>query len=324
MRSRPVVSGTQDWKALPPAALSSVFNGPSCVSAYATSLAGSRGESQRSANSCGLDLHPGAVSPAVVWSAIIDRAEDLQPAGRSAWARYASLVNRASVPGTPQAWTRRLLRCGVAAGPAFVAVFSLEGAVRDGYRPLRHPVSSLALGPRGWIQAGNFAVAGTLFLAGAAGLARAGDAVASSRSAPALIGAAGAGLIGAAIFSTDPVSGYPPGTPDALTRPSRTGTLHNLAAIPVFLGLPAAALACGWRSWLAGQNRFSLYSCGSAVTMLTTMVLAGAGFGQSPRLVNLGGLFQRTSIITGFAWLTTLSAQALRRHANHCRSSMSQ
>ncbi len=48
-----------------------------------------------------------------------------------------------------------------------------EGAVRDGYRPLRHPVSSLALGPRGWIQAGNFAVAGTLFLAGAAGLARA-------------------------------------------------------------------------------------------------------------------------------------------------------
>jgi hypothetical protein len=47
--------------------------------------------------------------------------------------------------------------------------------------------------------------------------------------------------------------------------------------------------------------------------MLTSMVLAGAGFGQSPRLVNLAGLFQRASIITGFAWLTTLSAQALRR-----------
>jgi hypothetical protein len=65
-----------------------------------------------------------------------------------------------------------------------VAVFLLEGAVRDGYRPLRHPVSSLALGPRGWIQAGNFATAGTLFLAGAAGLARAGDP-AASRAAPA-------------------------------------------------------------------------------------------------------------------------------------------
>jgi hypothetical protein len=201
----------------------------------------------------------------------------------------------------------------VAAGPAFVTVFLLEGAVRDGYRPLRHPVSSLALGPRGWIQAGNFAVAGTLFLAGAAGLARAGAAVPSSRAAPALVGAAGAGLIAAAIFTTDPVSGYPPGTADALTQPSGTGTVHNLAAIPVFVGLPAAALACGSRSLLAGQNRFGLYSCGSAVIMLTSMLLAGAGFGQSPRLVNLGGLFQRASIITGFAWLTALSAQALRR-----------
>ena len=219
----------------------------------------------------------------------------------------------ASSPGARPAWTRGLLRCGVAAGPVFVAVFLLEGAVRDGYRPLRHPVSSLALGGRGWIQTANFAVAGTLFLAGAAGLARTGDPVASRRAAPALVGAAGAGLIGSAVFTTDPVSGYPPGTPDALTRPSRTGTAHNLAAIPVFVGLPAAALACGWRSWRAGQHRFGLYSAGTAVTMLTTMALAGAGFGQSPRLVNLGGLFQRASIITGFAWLTALSAQALRR-----------
>jgi Protein of unknown function (DUF998) len=227
--------------------------------------------------------------------------------------RYASLVNLAHVPGTPQACTRRLLRCGAAAGPVFVAVFLVEGAVRGGYRPLRHPVSSLALGPRGWIQAGNFAVTGTLFLAGAAGLARAGDLVTGSRAARVLIGAAGAGLIGSAVFTTDPVSGYPPGTPDALTRPSATGTAHNLAAVPVFLGLPAAALASGWRSWRAGQPGFALYSAGAAVTMLTTMALAGAGFGQSPRLVNLGGLFQRASIISGFTWLTALSAQALRR-----------
>jgi hypothetical protein len=30
--------------------------------------------------------------------------------------------------------------------------------------------------------------------------------------------------------------------------------------------------------------------------MLTAMALAAAGFGQSPRLVRLGGLFQRASI----------------------------
>ena len=222
-------------------------------------------------------------------------------------------MKTASSPGRRQAWTRGLLRCGVAAGPAFVAAFLVEGAVRDGYRPLRHPVSSLALGSRGWIQTGNFAVAGTLFLAGAAGLARAGDPVASRRAAPALIGAAGAGLIGAALFPTDPVSGYPPQTPGALTEPSRTGTAHNVAAVPVFFGLPAAALAVGWRSWRAGQRRFGLYSAGTAVTMLATMALAAAGFGQSPRLVRFGGLFQRASVITGFAWLTALSVRALQR-----------
>jgi hypothetical protein len=228
-------------------------------------------------------------------------------------ARYASFVSPASIPGARQVWTRRLLRCGVAAGPLFVAVFLLEGAVRDGYRPLRHPVSSLALGPRGWVQVGNFAVAGTLFLAGAAGLARAGDRTVSSRAAPALIGAAGAGLIGAAVFATDPVSGYPPGTPDALTQPSRTGTAHNLAAVPVFVGLPAAALVSGWRSWRDGRHRFGLYSAGTAVIMAMAMALAGAGFGQSPQLVKIGGLFQRASIVTGFTWLTALFAQALRR-----------
>jgi Protein of unknown function (DUF998) len=136
---------------------------------------------------------------------------------------------------------------------------------------------------------------------------------ASSRVAPALIGAAGAGLIGSAFFTTDPVSGYPPGTPDALTRPSRADAAHNLAAVPVFLGLPAAALASSWRCWRAGQRGFALYSGGTAVTMLATMALAGAGFGQSPRLVHLGGMFQRASIISGFTWLTALSARALQR-----------
>jgi hypothetical protein len=227
--------------------------------------------------------------------------------------RYASPVKTAGTAGNAKTWTRRLLRCGLAAGPAFVTAFLIEGGVRDGYQPLRHPVSSLALGPRGWIQTGNFALTGTLFLAAAAGLSRTGDPAASSRPVPALIGAAGTGLIGAAIFPTDPVSGYPPGAPGALPGPSLTGTAHNLAAIPVFLGLPAAALASSGRSWETGQRTFALYSASTAITMLTTMALAAAGFGQSPRLVNLGGLFQRASIITGFAWLAALSARELQR-----------
>jgi hypothetical protein len=51
--SRPLVSGTKAWKVLLPAALSSVFNGPSGVGAYATGLAGFPGGSQRSARTGG-------------------------------------------------------------------------------------------------------------------------------------------------------------------------------------------------------------------------------------------------------------------------------
>ena len=47
------------------------------------------------------------------------------------------------------------------------------------------------------------------------------------------------------------------------------------------------------------------------MTMPVTMALAGAGLGQSSRLGGYGGLFQRASIITGFAWLTAVSARAL-------------
>jgi hypothetical protein len=227
-------------------------------------------------------------------------------------ARYASIVKPATTPSRSAVWTRRLLHCGLAAGPVFVTAFLAEGAARDGYRPLRHPVSSLALGPGGWVQSANFAVTGILFLAGAAGLSRADEPAIGTRAGPVLIRAAGAGLIGSAIFPTDPVSGYPPGTPDLLPAPSRAGTVHNLAAIPVFLGLPAAAAGSSWRSFRIGQRGFGLYSAGTAITMLAAMALAAAGFSQSPRLVHLGGLFQRASIVTGFAWLTALSARALQ------------
>src|SRR5580698_1895427 len=138
----------------------------------------------------------------------------------------------------PGSWVRGLLRCGMWAGPAFTAVFLAEGTAREGYRQSRHPVSSLALGPRGWVQTANFVVTGAAFLAGAAGLRLAGDRgagdrvaggrVAGGRAGPGLVAAAGAGLIAAAVFPTDPVRGYPPGTPDVLTAPSRVGTAHSL------------------------------------------------------------------------------------------------
>jgi hypothetical protein len=103
---------------------------------------------------------------------------------------------------------RGLLYCGAAAGPLFVSVFLIEGARRPDYQPLRHPVSSLSLGPRGWVQVASFATTGMLYLAGAAGLARSPGQAPGNRIAAAALSATGLGLLGSATFRTDPVSGF--------------------------------------------------------------------------------------------------------------------
>src|SRR3712207_3788940 len=114
----------------------------------------------------------------------------------------------ASASGGPAA-DNALLAAGVAAGPIFVAAFLAPGAVRADYSVVRHPVSFLALGTGGWVQATNFCVAGGLYVAGAVGLARTwrggeADVGAAGRCVPLLVGAAAIGLIGAGAFTTDP------------------------------------------------------------------------------------------------------------------------
>lgn len=209
--------------------------------------------------------------------------------------------------------TRGLLWCGVVAGPLFIAVFLLEGATRAGYDPLRHPVSSLALGASGWMQVVNFVVAGALYLAYAAGLWRAPRAVAGTRTGALLVAAAAIGLLGAGAFITDPVSGYPPGTPNALGEYTTLGRLHDLFSIPTFLGIPAAGVVFGRWFLKHGDPGWGWYSIGSALAMLVMFVLTSVAFSQAPALVEYGGLLQRTTVGIGFAWLTALAIRTLRR-----------
>jgi hypothetical protein len=257
---------------------------------------------------------------------------------------------------------RSLLTGGALAGPLFVGTFLVEGATRADYDPLRHPVSSLALGPGGWVQTANFAVAGVLYVGFGAGLILARsdgltsrssldgepwvddethvddenwvddetqvddarrvsgaadrDEQASSRLGAILLAASGLGLIGSAIFVTDPVSGYPPGTADALEQPTTAGFLHDVSAVPIFLGLPAAQLLYARAFRRAGRRGWPAYSAGTAAAMFTGFALASAGFAQTPAFVRVGGLLQRAAVISALGWETALALQALRRHRN--------
>jgi hypothetical protein len=210
------------------------------------------------------------------------------------------------------------LACGVAAGPLFVTGFTAIGARRSGYDWRRHAVSSLAAAPGGWLQRANFMITGSLVCVAAHGLARGSKDIVGRRAVSALTFAVGGGLIGSGLFVTDPVAGYPPSpsgqdqadrNPPAV--PTGEGTLHNLCAVPIFIGIPIAALISATSSARRGQHRWASYSAGSAIAMGSASALFGAAFGGAPRHAPHGGVLQRVSITTGFAWLSALSLRAL-------------
>lgn len=208
--------------------------------------------------------------------------------------------------------TRTLLACGVIGGPLFVATFLVEDATHANYDPLRHPVSSLALSDSGWVQGANFIVTGLLTLAFAAGLWRALQPGKGSTLGPLLVGVWAVGLLGAGVFVTDPVSGYPPGAPDRLSGYSWHGALHDLFSGPAFVALAAACFVFGRRCAGRGERGWAVYSAISGLVFVIAFVLASAGFGQAAGLVDLAGLLQRVAVAVGFGWLTLLAVHLLR------------
>jgi Protein of unknown function (DUF998) len=202
------------------------------------------------------------------------------------------------------------LVCGVLAGPLFTLVYLAEGATRENYSAWRHPVSSLALGNGGWLQVVNFLLSGGLLIAHGIGLRRVDI---GSKWLARLVIAIGAGLVGAGLFPCDPLSGYPPGTPQRPSAPSSRGALHRLFSTPVFVGLPVACIVSG-RSGGSGRV-WQAYSIGTCVGFVSAFAASSAGFAQLPRFVAFGGLFQRIALSIGFGWLSIHAAHLLHRGA---------
>jgi Protein of unknown function (DUF998) len=222
----------------------------------------------------------------------------------------ADLPPAGAAPGTAR--TKALLVCGAGVGPLFVTVFLVLGALRPAYNPLRHSISTLALGEFGWIQRLNFLVAGLLTLAFAVGLRRVLWPQQGSFWGPSLIGLWAVGLLGAGLFVTDPTAGYPPGTPAKIPDPSLHGILHNLAAGLGFPALVAACVVLARRFAARGQRGWALYSAASGAVLFISTVLASYGFPRAEGLGQFGGLFQRIAVVCGWGWLTVLAILLLR------------
>jgi uncharacterized protein DUF998 len=122
-----------------------------------------------------------------------------------------------------------------------------------------------------------------------------------------LVAAAGRGhaigLLGAGVFVTDPVSGYPPGTPDRLQGyGSVHAALHDLFSVGTFVGLPAACLVFARRFAGRGERGWAIYSAATGLLFMAGFVLATLAFSQTEPLVAFGGLLQRATVTLGLAW----------------------
>ena len=189
----------------------------------------------------------------------------------------------------------------------FTVAYLIEGATRPGYDAWQQPVSSLSLGPGGWVQQGSFVVFGILMLLSAYGWYRFLMPGRAATWFPLFQVLSGLGLIGAGLFSLDPNPGYPPGA--VLTAPTLHETLHDVFAYEIILTLACGCfiLACRfavevrWRGW-------AVYSAVTGVLILiffALFVLGGAP----------GGLFERVSTLSHALWLCLLTAVLLVRKA---------
>lgn len=210
--------------------------------------------------------------------------------------------------------TRLWLMCGALAGPLFSIAWFIEGLNRDNYDPRRHPISALSLGEFGWTQIVNFIVTGLLTLVLALGLSRALQFGRGKTWIPILITIVGIGFLGTGLFATDPLNGYPPGTPPMLLPPTLVGSLHVVFASFIF-GLPIACFVMARRFDDQGERRWSTYSKSTAVAFIIVYLIAMAGFLQLPGVVNYAGLLQRISVIIGLTWMALLSLHLLNSPA---------
>ena len=170
---------------------------------------------------------------------------------------------------------------------------------------------SLALGDWGWTQIANFLVSGLLTLAFAVSLRRLSASRGLDLGTVAGRGWA-VGLLGAGVFVTDPVNGYPPGVPDRLSGYSWHGALHDLFSLFAFAALAAACCVFARRFAARGERGWATCTVVTGVVFVSALIPSSAGFGRAEGLVELAGLFQHVAIIVGFGWLTLLAVQLLR------------
>jgi len=201
--------------------------------------------------------------------------------------------------------TPALLWAGAVAGPLYVGFSLAQALTRPGFELTRHPWSVLANGDLGWIQMTNLIVTGVLVVVFAVGLRRVLTEGRASRWVPGLIAVYGVGLVAAGIFRSDPVAGFPVGTP-AGTTISGHGMVHLVAGAVGFLCLTAACLLLA--RWFAPTSRaWAIWTAGAGTVFLGAFVGIASGAGSQTTIV----IFV-VAVVIIWTWFTSFALHLLR------------
>lgn len=216
-------------------------------------------------------------------------------------------TTQTSAPASGKSTTsaRRMLTCGIVAGPLFVTTATAQALTRDGYDLTRHPISMLSLGDYGWIQITNFIVTGLLAIGFAVGIRWVLYPGRAALWGPILVAAFGIGLIIGGVFVTDPAFGFPSGAPEGMPADRSWHSLvHDIAPALSVDGLVIACFVFARRFAGRRQRGWQVYS------VLTALVVIGLTW-----LPTMDGISVRLAVAVTvlYAWTTALAVYLRRQ-----------
>jgi Protein of unknown function (DUF998) len=205
------------------------------------------------------------------------------------------------LPNTSPVSTPVLLFAGAVAGPLFALLATGQVLLRDGFDLRRHPLSLLATGGPGFVQIGNFILAGLGVLCLAIAVRRTVTDGLGRRWLARLIAVFGLGLVASGVFVMDPENGFPIGTPEGpASAMSWHGIAHVVAATVAFTGLAAACIVLTVRMVRRRAGWAAVLNVCAALVFLAPINPAWASIQLA------------VTALVGFTWTTALSLWLLR------------
>ncbi|HEU4619711.1 MAG TPA: DUF998 domain-containing protein [Gammaproteobacteria bacterium] len=200
--------------------------------------------------------------------------------------------------------TARLALGGVIGPIVLVAAFTVAGALRPGYSPIRDVVSDLGLGPRAWIVNGAGLLNAALLTAWVAAFFRRARTTLSRTRRRLCAGLLEVPAIGYAMASV-------------FTEARATNGIHVYAgAVPALVAPALVFLVAGlalrrnahWRGW-SGYS----FAASAATALLVALTLWSFAEEAQPAGIAVEGLAERALIIVTLAWYVVAGWRIARK-----------